>query len=86
MIEIEKFKQHLGIADMPKELDMLISFQNAYWAMNKWLQDFAYRININWSVFAASGAVIILIAFAIISFQAIKTAITNPVKSLRTEL
>jgi len=58
----------------------------AYWAMNKWLQDFAYRININWSVFAASGAVIILIAFAIISFQAIKTAITNPVKSLRTEL
>jgi len=57
----------------------------AYWAMNKWLQDFAYRINISWWVFAATGAVMILIALAIISFQAIKAAIANPVKSLRTE-
>jgi len=57
----------------------------AYWAMNKWLQDFAYRINISWWVFTATGAVMILIALAIISFQAIKAAIANPVKSLRTE-
>ncbi len=57
----------------------------AYWAMIKWLQDFAYRINISWWVFAATGAVMILIALAIISFQAIKAAIANPVKSLRTE-
>ena len=56
----------------------------AYWAMNKWLQDFAYRINISWWVFAATGAIMILITLVIISFQAIKAAIANPVKSLRT--
>jgi putative ABC transport system permease protein len=57
----------------------------AWLVMNKWLQDFAYRINIEWWVFAIAGMLSILIALATISFQAIKAAIANPVKSLRTE-
>ena len=54
-------------------------------AMDKWLQEFAYRINIGWTVFALAGSIAVLIAFATVSFQAIKAAIANPVKSLRTE-
>lgn len=57
----------------------------AWYFMNKWLQDFAYRINIQWWVFIAAAIIAILIAFITISFQAIKAAIANPVKSLRTE-
>jgi len=57
----------------------------AYWSMNKWLQDFAYRIDISWWMFASAGILVMLIALATISFQAIKAAIANPVKSLRTE-
>jgi len=53
--------------------------------MNKWLQDFAYRTNIGWSVFVITTFVAIAIALLTISFQAIRAAITNPVKSLRTE-
>jgi putative ABC transport system permease protein len=63
----------------------IIATPIAWWAMNKWLQDFAYRINIGWGVFAAAGIAALLIAFATISVQAIKAAIANPVKSLRTE-
>jgi putative ABC transport system permease protein len=54
-------------------------------AMNKWLQDYVYRIDISWWMFAVAGLVAILIALITVSFQAIKTAIANPVKSLRTE-
>ncbi len=54
-------------------------------AMHKWLQDFAYRINISWWVFAIAGIIALTIALVTISFQAIKTAVANPVKSLRTE-
>jgi len=57
----------------------------AYWGINKWLQDFAYRINIGWTVFAIAAITAILIALITVSFQAIKAAIANPVKSLRTE-
>jgi ABC-type antimicrobial peptide transport system permease subunit len=57
----------------------------AWYFMHQWLQDYAYRINISWWLFAASGLVAILIALLTISFQAIKAAIANPVKSLRTE-
>ena len=57
----------------------------AYWAMNRWLQDFAYRINISWWMFAVAELLVILITLFTISFQAIKAAIANPVKSLRTE-
>ena len=63
----------------------LIAFPVGWFAMNKWLQDFAYRINISWWVFVIAGIVAILIALITISYQAIKAAIANPVKSLRTE-
>jgi putative ABC transport system permease protein len=53
--------------------------------MNKWLQNFAYRINISWWMFVLAGLVAVLIALFTISYQAIKAAIANPVKSLRTE-
>ncbi len=64
---------------------ILISFPLSWWVMNQWLQSFAYRINISASVFFVAGASIITITLATISFQAIKAAIANPVKSLRTE-
>jgi putative ABC transport system permease protein len=57
----------------------------AWWAMNKWLQDFAYRINISLWVFVIAGIAAIVIALITVSFQAIKAALSNPVKSLRTE-
>ena len=53
--------------------------------MDKWLQDFAYRIDISWWMFAAAGIIAIFIAMLTVSFQAIKAAVANPVKSLRTE-
>jgi putative ABC transport system permease protein len=56
-----------------------------WYFMNKWLQDFAYRIRIGWTVFLIAGISAVLIAFMTVSFQAVKAAITNPVKSLRTE-
>ncbi|TCK80867.1 ABC transporter permease [Albibacterium bauzanense] len=57
----------------------------AWYSMHQWLQDYVYRINISWWLFAAGGLVAIMIALLTISFQAIKAAIANPVKSLRTE-
>ncbi len=63
----------------------VLAFPVAWWAMNRWLQDFAYRINISAWVFVAAGAAALLIALMTVSFQAIKAAIANPVKSLRTE-
>jgi len=63
----------------------LIAFPLAWWAMHKWLQDFAYRVNVAWWVFALSAIIAALIALFTISFQAIKAAIANPVKSLRME-
>jgi putative ABC transport system permease protein len=63
----------------------LIAFPAAWWAMNKWLQSFAYRINISWWMFLTAAVAALLIALITVSFQAIKAAVTNPVKSLRTE-
>jgi putative ABC transport system permease protein len=63
----------------------LLAFPLAWWAMHTWLQDFAYRVNISWWVFAIAGIASVIIALATISFQAIKAALANPVKSLRTE-
>ncbi len=63
----------------------LIAIPAAWWAMDRWLQDFSYRINISWWVFALSGLAAILIALVTVSTQALKTAITNPVDSLRNE-
>ena len=62
-----------------------VAFPIAWWWMNKWLEDFAYRININWTVFLIAGLCTLLIALFTVSFQAIKAAVANPVKSLRTE-
>jgi putative ABC transport system permease protein len=64
---------------------LIIASPVAWYFMNKWLQSFAYRINIGWEVFFLSGSFAIAIALITISFQAIKTAVSNPVKSLRTE-
>lgn len=66
-------------------VSLIIAFPVAWYTMNKWLEGFAYRINISWWVFAIAGITAILIAFITVSFQAIKAAVANPVKSLRTE-
>ena len=63
----------------------LIAWPIAWFVMHRWLEDFAYRITIQWWIFALAGIVSILIAFFTVSFQSIKAAITNPVKSLRSE-
>ena len=63
----------------------LIAVPVAYYFINKWLQNFAYRISIGWWMFALAGILIITVAMITISFQAIKAALANPVKSLRTE-
>lgn len=64
---------------------VLIASPVAWWLMNKWLQDFAYRINISWGIFAIAGFGALIIALLTVSLQAIRAAIANPVKSLRTE-
>lgn len=56
-----------------------------WWAMQSWLQDFAYRTSISWMLFGAAGVIVLAIAAGTVSFQAIKAALTNPVKSLRSE-
>ena len=66
-------------------LSFLIASPLAWWAMNKWLQDFAYRVPISAWIFIVTAFVAILIALVTISFQSIKAALTNPVKSLRSE-
>ncbi|MEP6466077.1 MAG: FtsX-like permease family protein [Parafilimonas sp.] len=63
----------------------IIAFPVAWFAMNKWLQSFAYRISIHWWVFLFAAIAALLIALITVSFQAIKAAIANPVKSLRAE-
>ena len=63
----------------------VIAIPLTWWGMHGWLQNFAYRIDISWWIFLAGGVAAIIIALATISFQAIKAAIANPVKSLRTE-
>lgn len=81
-----------GIATMvtkdfikPVIIAMLIAIPIAWWAMSKWLQDFVYRIQINWWVFVIAATSALLIAILTVAFHAIKAAITNPIKSLRTE-
>ncbi|MEO6541601.1 MAG: ABC transporter permease [Ferruginibacter sp.] len=64
---------------------IIIAIPLAWYFMHNWLQDFAYRIDIGWWVFAITGILAVLIALVTISFQAIKAAVANPVKSLRTE-
>lgn len=66
-------------------ISILIASPIAWWVMNNWLQDFEYRINIEWYYFVIAGAAAILISLATISFQSIKAALANPVDSLRDE-
>jgi putative ABC transport system permease protein len=66
-------------------LSILIATPIAWVAMSKWLQNFEYKVPVNWWVFAVAGLGALLIAFVTLSFKAIKAAIANPVKSLRTE-
>ena len=63
----------------------IIAWPLAYYFMNKWLQDFAYRINISWWTFIITGGIVLLIALVTVSWQAIKAALANPVESLRYE-
>jgi ABC-type antimicrobial peptide transport system permease subunit len=66
-------------------LSCLIAFPVAWWAMHDWLQNYEYRVHIQWWVFAVAGILSVLIALFTISFQAIKAAMSNPIKNLRTE-
>jgi len=66
-------------------LALLIATPIAWYTMQNWLQDFAFRINISWWMLFASGVLVLFIALATVSFQAIKAAMANPVKNLRTE-
>jgi putative ABC transport system permease protein len=63
----------------------IIAFPVGWFAMNKWLQDFAYRVDVQWWVFILAGVVATAVAFFTISFQTMKAARANPVKNLRTE-
>jgi ABC-type antimicrobial peptide transport system permease subunit len=63
----------------------LVAFPVAWWIMHDWLLNYEYRIEISWWIFFAAGFIAMVIALITVSFQAIKAAIANPVKSLRTE-
>ena len=66
-------------------LASVISIPLAWWAMNRWLQDFAYRVPVSWMIFALAGSSALAVAMITISFQAIKAARVNPINNLRTE-
>jgi len=64
---------------------IVIASPLAWWGLQKWLQDFAYQIKIQWWMFAIAGLIAVVIAFLTVAGQAVKAALTNPVKSLRSE-
>ena len=66
-------------------LSLIIASPIAWWLMNKWLMDYAYRVKISWWIFVVAGVAAIMVAVVTIGFQAVKAARANPVKSLRTE-
>jgi len=66
-------------------ISCLVAFPVSWWAMNDWLKNYQYRIEISWWIFLAAGITAIMIALITISFQAIKAALANPVDSLRSE-
>ena len=66
-------------------ISLVIASPIAWYFMNEWLQDFAYRVSISWWIFLLAAVITLSIAFVTVSFQAIRAAIANPVKSLRTE-
>jgi putative ABC transport system permease protein len=66
-------------------ISFIIATPIAYWGMSKWLMDYSYRVSINWWVFALAGVLSITIALLTVSYQSVKAALANPVKSLRSE-
>ena len=66
-------------------ISLLIAIPMAWIAANKWLENYPYRITLSWWMFASAGILVVLIALATVSFQAVRAAVANPVKSLRTE-
>ncbi|HSU51917.1 MAG TPA: FtsX-like permease family protein, partial [Segetibacter sp.] len=66
-------------------ISFVIATPIAWWAMSKWLQAFVYRIDVSWWMLALAGLMAVAIALVTVSSQAIKAAISNPVKNLRTE-
>nr|WP_285897982.1 FtsX-like permease family protein [Antarcticibacterium sp. W02-3] len=66
-------------------LATLISIPISWWAVNQWLQDFAYKASLDWWIYASAGIIVLIIAIVTVSFQTVKAAMQNPVDSLRTE-
>lgn len=66
-------------------VSIVLSVPIAWYIMNRWLEDYAYRITINWGVFILAGGLAVIVAILTVSFQAIKAALANPVRSLKTE-
>jgi ABC-type antimicrobial peptide transport system permease subunit len=66
-------------------ISAIIAYPLSWWMMHNWLQNYAYRVEISWWVFIVAGILALIIALITISFQAIRAALANPVKSLRTE-
>jgi putative ABC transport system permease protein len=66
-------------------LALLIAIPLGWYAANRWLQNYPYRIGISWKIFAMAGSLVIFIALVTVSFQALRSAMANPVKSLRSE-
>jgi ABC-type antimicrobial peptide transport system permease subunit len=83
---VSKIVQLLSLDFMKLVLiSLVISFPLALYFMNNWLQDFAYRIDISWTVFLIAGVLALVITFVTVGYQSVKAAIANPIKSLRTE-
>ncbi|MCB9333860.1 MAG: hypothetical protein H6574_22625 [Lewinellaceae bacterium] len=66
-------------------LAILVAAPLTWWAMENWLQDFAYRTSIHWYIFALAGLIAVMVAFLTVSFQSMKAALSNPVQALRSE-
>jgi ABC-type antimicrobial peptide transport system permease subunit len=66
-------------------ISLCIAIPLSYYGMNRWLQDYSYRNSISWWIFAAAGFGILMITLLTVSYQSIKAALMNPVKSLRSE-
>jgi ABC-type lipoprotein release transport system permease subunit len=69
----------------PVALAMIVAFPVSWYLMNRWLEGFAYKVTISWRVFAVAGLLTLVIALLTVSYQSIKAALANPVKSLRSE-
>ena len=75
----------VGVVALPLAIAFAIAAPVAVYFMHQWLQDYVYRISLGWWIFLIGGLTSVIIALTTVSFQAIKAAIANPVKSLRTE-